>query len=93
VAAISQISGIIAQINDTQATIASAVEEQTATTNEMGRNVAEVVNASTDMAAMVTTTAAGHGETTRRARAVSAAAGELAQHATQLDALLAEFRC
>ncbi|MCK6546891.1 methyl-accepting chemotaxis protein, partial [Myxococcota bacterium] len=41
VAAIGQISGIIAQINDIQGTIASAVEEQTATTNEMGRNVAE----------------------------------------------------
>ena len=39
VAAIAEISSIIARINDTQATIASAVEEQTATTNEMGRNV------------------------------------------------------
>jgi methyl-accepting chemotaxis protein len=39
VAAISEISGIIARINDTQSTIASAVEEQTATTNEMSRNV------------------------------------------------------
>ena len=39
VTAIAQISSIIARINDTQSTIASAVEEQTATTNEMGRNV------------------------------------------------------
>ncbi len=35
VAAIAEIAEIIGQINDTQATIASAVEEQTATTNEM----------------------------------------------------------
>ncbi|MEN3357942.1 MAG: methyl-accepting chemotaxis protein, partial [Mycobacteriales bacterium] len=37
VEAIGQISRIIGQINDYQLTIASAVEEQTATTNEMNR--------------------------------------------------------
>ncbi|MEP7764608.1 methyl-accepting chemotaxis protein, partial [Sanguibacter sp. 26GB23] len=37
VEAIGEISTIIASINDYQMTIASAVEEQTATTNEMGR--------------------------------------------------------
>ena len=41
VTAIGQISNTINQINDIQNTIASAVEEQTATTNEMSRNVAE----------------------------------------------------
>ena len=41
VAAISQITAIINQINDIQNTIASAVEEQTATTNEMSRNISE----------------------------------------------------
>ncbi|GIE99416.1 hypothetical protein [Paractinoplanes rishiriensis] len=35
--AIGEISGIISRINDCQGTIASAVEEQTATTNEMRR--------------------------------------------------------
>ncbi len=40
VAAIGQIGTIINQINDIQNTIASAVEEQTATTNEISRNVA-----------------------------------------------------
>jgi len=39
VTAIGQISSIIASINDYQLTIASAVEEQTATTNEMSRGV------------------------------------------------------
>ncbi|MDT0166605.1 methyl-accepting chemotaxis protein, partial [Actinotalea sp. AC32] len=39
--AIGQISQIIASINDFQLTIASAVEEQTATTTEMSRGVAE----------------------------------------------------
>ena len=41
VEAIAQIGKIINQINDIQNTIASAVEEQTATTGEIGRNVAE----------------------------------------------------
>ncbi|KRC43346.1 chemotaxis protein [Nocardioides sp. Root224] len=41
VEAIGEISTIITSINDYQLTIASAVEEQTATTNEMSRNVAE----------------------------------------------------
>ena len=39
VEAIGEISTIITSINDYQLTIASAVEEQTATTNEMSRNV------------------------------------------------------
>lgn len=36
---IEEISGVINEINDISNTIASAVEEQTATTNEIGRNV------------------------------------------------------
>ncbi|WP_203767049.1 methyl-accepting chemotaxis protein, partial [Cellulomonas denverensis] len=41
VTAIGEIGHIIASINDYQLTIASAVEEQTATTTEMSRSVAE----------------------------------------------------
>ena len=41
VAAIEEISSIVAQISDRQTTIACAVEEQTATTNEMSRSVQE----------------------------------------------------
>ncbi|MBY0228822.1 MAG: GAF domain-containing protein, partial [Gemmataceae bacterium] len=41
VEAIAQIAQVIAQINDFQNTIASAVEEQTATTNEISRNDTE----------------------------------------------------
>ena len=41
VTAISKIGAIIASINNYQLTIASAVEEQTATTNEMSRSVTE----------------------------------------------------
>jgi methyl-accepting chemotaxis protein len=48
--AIAEISSVIARINDYQTTIASAVEEQTATTNEMSRNVAEAAMGSTEIA-------------------------------------------
>ena len=41
VEAIGTISGIINQISDFSATVASAVEEQNATTNETSRNVTE----------------------------------------------------
>ena len=57
VTAISQISGIIARINDTQSTIASAVEEQTATTNEMGRSAADAASGSSTIATGVQTMA------------------------------------
>ncbi|MCG2800478.1 MAG: methyl-accepting chemotaxis protein, partial [Cellulomonas sp.] len=44
--AIGQIAVIVAQINDYQTTIAAAVEEQTATTAEMGRGIGEAANGS-----------------------------------------------
>ena len=50
VAAIEKISDIINQINNYQTTIAAAVEEQTATTNEMSRSVAEAATGSASIA-------------------------------------------
>ena len=46
VEAIGTISGVISQINDISGTIATAVEEQSATTNEMTRNVADAAKGS-----------------------------------------------
>ena len=50
---ISRISEVIAKINDYQTTIASAVEEQTATTAEMGRSISEVASGSSRIAANI----------------------------------------
>ena len=55
---ISRISEVIAQINDFQTTIASAVEEQTATTGEMSRSIAEVANGSSRIAHNISDVAA-----------------------------------
>jgi methyl-accepting chemotaxis protein len=56
--AIARIGEVIKEINEHQEAIAAAVEEQTATTGEMGRSVAEAAGASTRIAATITTVAA-----------------------------------
>jgi methyl-accepting chemotaxis protein len=61
--AISRIGEVINEINDHQAAIAAAVEEQTATTGEMGRSMAEAADASTSIAATITTVAGAARET------------------------------
>lgn len=61
-AALAGITEIIARIDETQHTIASAVEEQSATTSEMARSVHETANGARDMANTMDA-AAGHAET------------------------------
>ena len=92
VAAIAEIGGIIARINDTQTTIASAVEEQTATTNEMSRNVSEAATGSVSIAGNVRDAARGANESLEASQATSQAAGELATRAAELQALVSRFR-
>ena len=92
VEAISQISGIIAQISDAQTTIASAVEEQTATTNEMSRNVSEAALGSTDIAENIGGIARSANDTTAAADSTSQAAGELARMAAKMQQLVGRFR-
>ncbi len=53
VGAIAQISEIINSINNIQSTIASAVEEQTVTTNEIARNISEVAKGSSEVAGSI----------------------------------------
>ncbi len=92
VAAISEISAIISQINDTQATIASAVEEQTATTNEMGRNVAEAAAGAGDIARGVDTAATAANSAGQSMEDVGAGIGDLAERALQLREKVSTFR-
>ncbi|HET8614482.1 MAG TPA: methyl-accepting chemotaxis protein [Actinomycetales bacterium] len=92
VAAIAQISQIIASISDTQTTIASAVEEQTATTNEMGRNVTEASSGSSEIARNITAVADAAAAATRGASDTAQAAGELARMASDMQQLLGQFR-
>ncbi len=61
--AIASISEVINQINDISSTIATAVEEQNATTNEMARNVSEAAHGSGE----ITSNIAGVAEAAQRA--------------------------
>lgn len=88
---ITEISKIIAQINDIQNTIASAVEEQTATTNEISRNIADVATGNQEIARNVTGVASAAKSTTEGAEYTNKAAGELARLATTLQSLVRQF--
>ncbi len=91
VAAIGQISNIINQINDIQNTIASAVEEQTATTNEMSRNVAESAKGVDEIAKNVTGVAKAAQDTTAGAASSLQAARALSGMAVDLEKLVGQF--
>ena len=91
VGAIGEISTIITSINDYQLTIASAVEEQTATTNEMGRNVAEASTGSGEIATNIAGVAGAAQSTTRAVHQTRAAVDELARMACQLRQEISRF--
>ena len=67
VQAISVLANVIAQINETQSSIAAAVEEQTATTNEIGDNVSDAATGAGEIARNVTEVASPRRTRTRRA--------------------------
>jgi methyl-accepting chemotaxis protein len=92
VEAIGEVSAIIGRINDFQTTIASAVEEQTATTNEMSRNVAEAATGSTEIASNISGVASAAQTTSSGVTQSQAAANELARLATELQQLVNQFR-
>jgi methyl-accepting chemotaxis protein len=92
VQAISEISGIINQINDISNTIASAVEEQTATTNEIGRNVNEAAKGTGEIARNITGVAVAAESTTSGASDTQKAAMELSRMANELQTLVSRFR-
>jgi len=87
VTAIGQISTIINQINDIQNTIASAVEEQTATTNEISRNVAEAAKGSAEIAQNITGVAQAAKETSSGVVDTKTAASEITRMAADLQRL------
>jgi methyl-accepting chemotaxis protein len=92
VAAIKQISGVINQINDISNTIASAVEEQTATTAEMNRNIAEAAKGSSEIAQNITGVAQAAQSTSGGATQTQSASGELSRMASELQQLVGQFK-
>jgi methyl-accepting chemotaxis protein len=92
VAAIGQISSIIAEINETQLTIASAVEQQSSTTDDISRSVREAANGSARIAEGLGALTDAADATTAEARTASASAGGLSRTAGDLNRLVDGFR-
>nr|WP_218886229.1 methyl-accepting chemotaxis protein [Kineococcus aurantiacus] len=90
-AAITEITEVIARIDGLQATIAAAVEEQSATTSEMVRNVTEVSTGSQQIAVNISGIAASADQTTSGATHTASTAGEVSRAAAQLNDLVASF--
>nr|WP_166615641.1 methyl-accepting chemotaxis protein [Kineococcus vitellinus] len=91
-AAITEITEVIARIDGLQATIAAAVEEQSATTSEMVRNVTEVSNGSQEITNNISGIASAASRTTADAGATRAAADEVSGAAQELRAAVSAFR-
>lgn len=92
VTAIDQISKIIGQINDISNTIASAVEEQSATTNEIARNATEAAKGSTEISKNIANVSLAAKNTTEGANNTLSAATELSKLATDLKRVVEQAK-
>ena len=92
VKAIGEITAVINRINDLQTAIAGAVEEQTATTNEIGRNVGQAATGSGEIARNVSGVAEAARSTAQGASATLEAASALARLASELQHVVGRFK-
>jgi methyl-accepting chemotaxis protein len=92
VAAIGRIADIVGQIDHFQMTIASAVEEQTVTTQEMSRNVGEAATGSSEITTNITGVATTADAASQVVSQMGDAVHELARIAEGLRADVAQFR-
>ena len=92
VSAIGTVRGIINQIDQISATIATAVEKQSATTNEMTRNTTDAANGAGNISANIGGVAQAAAGTLTRAQASQKAAQGLSSIAMQLSGLMQQFK-
>jgi methyl-accepting chemotaxis protein len=90
--AIGTVGGVIDKINAISATIAAAVEQQSATTNEMTRNAGEAAQGAGDISVNIGSVAQAAEGTSARAQESYKAAQELVRIATQLNDLMRQFK-
>ncbi|HEX2903932.1 MAG TPA: methyl-accepting chemotaxis protein [Jatrophihabitans sp.] len=91
VVAIGEISSIIAQINEFQVSIASAVEEQTATTNEMARSVTEAAAGSSEIATNIVAVSRAAASTTGELDNTQAVVQDLGVASAELQQQVSRF--
>ena len=89
---IAHITQIIGKVNDYQATIAGAVEEQTATTAAMAHSASGVAGASGTMMANLDEVSQATQETTRELQTILAEAQELSGTSSRLQSAMAGFQ-
>jgi methyl-accepting chemotaxis protein len=92
VQAIARITEVIDRINMLQTTIASAIEEQTATTGEMSRSISDVAAGSAGISSDVTTVAGAATATSTRVGSIREAAADLARVSSDLRGLVGRFQ-
>jgi methyl-accepting chemotaxis protein len=88
---IAEISGVIQRINEISKTIARAVDEQSATTDQMSRNVSEAAKGSAGIAHNISALAQGTQVTTAAAGDIGGAAAEISQMAAGLEQVVAQY--
>jgi len=91
VEAIEKITAVIARISEFQTTIASAVEEQTATTSEVARNVSNAAMGAKDISQNVSGVAQTAQTTAAAVTESQAATEDLARMSADLQRLVAQF--
>src|SRR5947209_7514340 len=92
VEAIGSITGVIGHINDISGTIATAVEEQSVTTNEMTRNVADAATGSGEITRNIEGVAEAARGTSTSAQESQKAANDLADMAAHLRGMVGQFK-
>lgn len=91
-ASIEEITAIINKMNEISGIIASAVEEQAATTAEINRNVSEAATGSTEIAKNIKSVADAAKSTTEGASNSQQAASDLSKIAVNLEGAVAKFK-
>ena len=89
--AIGDINEIVREISETQTTIATAVEEQNATTNDINRTVEIMVNKNSTINQAIAVVALSAEEHHDSAMGIQASANELSSMATVLQSSVARF--
>jgi hemerythrin-like metal-binding protein len=106
IADVDKIAGVIREVGEIVATIATAIEEQASVTRDMARNIAEATGGVKDANQRVSQTAAvsqeiardiasvntASGEMTTASQQVQASAMDLSQLAEQLKAMVGRFK-
>lgn len=90
--AIGNISEMIRRINDMQAVIATAVEEQSATSSEMARSIAKAATGTSSISSNLEGVAVAARNTSTGASEVQHVALRLSEMATELQELVARYK-